>query len=146
MLSTFLVNTVIFWNSKLDSKVSGESARERFYVNYFIIIYCFWSRIGKSKLVKYKFEEFWNFTNSIGYPFLRSPLSVIIIHPKQDANFLTHTDFLPSIGNRGLLCAACFSNSHTSECGLRRKGYPINSIVLPFSLLTLCRSSQYIWR
>ena len=33
--------------------------------------------------------------------------------------------FLPLIGNRA---QPIFSNSHTSECELRRKGYPINSI------------------
>ena len=27
--------------------------------------------------------------------------------------------------------ASCFGNSNTSECGLRRKGYPINSISSP---------------
>ena len=62
---------------------------------------------------------------SIGYPFLRSPHSDVWEVPKLDANFLTHTDFLPSIEYRGKPCAACFSNFHTSKSGLRRKGYPI---------------------
>ena len=36
----------------------------------------------------------------IVYSFLRSPHSDVSELPKQDANFLTHTYFLPSIGNR----------------------------------------------
>ena len=39
-------------------------------------------------------------TDSIGYSFLRSPHSDVWELPKQDASFLTHADFLSSIGKR----------------------------------------------
>ena len=40
--------------------------------------------------------------HSIGHSFLRSPHLNVWELPKQGANFLTHTEFLPSIGNRAL--------------------------------------------
>ena len=70
------------------------------------------------------FPFLWSCT-LIGRSFLRSPHLNVLELPKQDTNFLTCTSFLPLIGNRA---QPIFSNSHTSECELRRKGYPINSI------------------
>ena len=40
-------------------------------------------------------------------------------------------------------CTACFSNSHTSECGLRRQEYPINSAINIVFLSSILFELQY---
>ena len=59
--------------------------------------------------------------HSIGRSFLRSP----------------HSDIVRKA------CAACFSNSHTHKCGLRRKARPINSFI--FSVELMKRSLPDCW-
>ena len=76
--------------------------------------------------------------HSRGPSFLRSPRS-------EDENYQNGHARLPFEGKNFVCvkkCASCFSNSHTSECGLRRKERPFNLLLIIFFGYTVAKSSK----